>query len=512
VTRRHAFVLLVALSASDCLSPSRARSEDAPTTFKAGFAARDITPEVGMEAPGGYGKSYHRTVHDPCKVRAAVFDDGKARVAVVGIDALGVRRETVLKARKAIEERTGIPGDSVLISASHSHSSGPIVWIMPGEYDHASDLVKELAYDESTCVDPKYLATVEAALVDAVCEANDGRVAAKAGAGKGSEPTVAYNRRFLMKDGRAVTHPGLGNPDIVEPAGPVDPEVGVIGAWDAASPDKLLGCVVNFACHATTSPGGVSANYIYYLEKVIQGYYGKDAVVVFVAGASGDVTQVDNRSEFVNPTGDRWAQLVGGKVGAEALKVLLTMEPGTLAPVASASKVWMVPRRAPDPGRVKGARATVEGDRKKVDPAEWTFAKETLMLDALIAKEPEVEVEVQAVQVGPAVFVTNPAEYFCRYGLEIKAGSGFPLTFPVSLANGCVGYVPTEEAFGPQGGGYETRLTSYSNLVVTAGSQMRDAGIALARGLKPGAIPEPRRRPPFTGKPWPYGDVRPQVK
>jgi neutral ceramidase len=486
--------------------------QEKAATFQAGFAEADITPALGMEQPGGYGKSYHKTLHDPCKVRAAVFDDGNKRVAIVGIDALALHRQTVVKVRKLIRDKTGIPETSILIGASHSHSSGPVWGVMPGEYDHASPLVRKLAYETATVIDLKYLAQVEAALVEAVSQANECRVPVRAGIGKGIEDKVAFNRRFKMKDGSSVTHPGLGNPDIVEPAGPVDPEVGVIGAFDGKDSSKLLGCVVNFACHATTSPGGISANYIYYLEKVIQGYYGKNCVVVFVNGASGDITQVDNRSPYKYPAGDRWAQLVGGRVGAEALKVLLLMEPGSLAPVEARTTVWKHDRRAPSPERVKRCLELVQQEPAKVGAAEWTFARELLMLDAIMQKEPQAEVEVQAVQVGPAVFVTTPAEYFCHYGLDIKARSRFPFTFPVSLANGCVGYVPTEEAFSPTGGGYETRLTSYSNLEIGAGRRMRDEGIKLCGQLQPGAVPEAPRRPPFTGTPWTYGNVRPELK
>jgi neutral ceramidase len=495
---------LIALLLSATAGPA------AEPIFKAGFAERDITPEIGSEAPGGYGKSYHKSLHDPCKVRAAVFDDGKNRVALVGLDALFIHRQTVLAVRKAIAKKMGIPEGSILLGASHSHSSGPMSGVMPGEYDHAPKLVQKLAYDQSTVADPKYLDKVEKAIIEAVCHADESRVAAQAGIGKGIERTVAFNRRFKMRDGRTITHPGQGNPDIVEPAGPTDPEVGVIGVWD----DKkhLIGCVVNFSCHATTSPGGISANYICYLEKVIQGYYGKDAVVVFLNGASGDVTQVDNQSPYKNLDGERWAQLVGGKVGAEALKVLLTMEPGTLVPVEARTKVLQIKRRVPSPERVKDCLEMVQKEPSKVGQTEWTFAKEIVILDAKLQKEPVVEVEVQAVQVGPAVFLTTPAEYFCRFGLEQKAKSGFPFTFPVSLANGCVGYVPTEDAFGADGGGYETRLTSYSNLEITAGNKMRNAGLELAKGLKPGGVPVQAKPLPFAGQPWSYGNNRPEVK
>jgi hypothetical protein len=325
---------------------------------------------------------------------------------------------------------------------------------------------------------------------------------------------VAFPRRLRLKNGRSASHPGAGNPEIIEPAGPTDPHVGVVGAWDDKR--KLIGCVVNYACHATTGPGGASADYIYYVEKVLRGFFGPETVVVFLNGACGDVTQVDNQRKYdVKQSGEAAAELVGGRVGAEALKTLLSARPsaGALVPLAAKTRTLDIPRRKPSAERLnKSLEMARKGPPKAGDSTDWTFAKEIVLLDHLIKKQPVVPVEVQAIQVGPAVFLSNPAEYFCQLGLDIRAGSKFPFTFPVELANDCVGYVPTEEAMSPTGGGYETRLTAYSNLEPKAGTKIRDALIELSGTLTPGTVPEPPPIPPFKGEGWRYGNLPPELE
>lgn len=501
--RRREFLLTTAAG------PLWAQRWKSVPAMKVGFAETDITPEIGMEQPGGYGKAFHRSLHDSCKTRVAVFDDGVKRAAVVGLDALAVPHHLVLAVRKEIESRCGIPGEAVLINASHSHSSGPTGMVQPGEFDAAPPLIRTLAYEKSSMADARYLRKVHESIVKAVCDADAGRRELVCGVGSGVEDKAAYNRRIRMKNGRTFTHPGQGNPDMLKYAGPIDPEVGVIGAWTRTG--ELAGCIVNYACHATTSPGGISANWIYWLEKVIRGYYGPNVVVVFVQGASGDITQVDNLSPYAAPNGKEYAEIVGGRVGAEAVKTLLTMHRGSLAPVDYRQRLLKIPRRKPAATRVQAAYQMVAKEAKEAGVTEWTFAKETVLLDWLTQREPVADVEVQAIQAGPAVFVSNPAEYFVEFGLEIKQKSHFPFTFPASLSNGCVGYVPTEEALSESGGGYETRLTYYSNLEPSAGRQIAAAGIALANQMTPGLVPEAPKAKPAAG-PWQYGNVPPEVK
>lgn len=480
--------------------------------WRVGFAERDITPAIGSEQPGGYGKAFHKSVHDACKVRAAVFEDAGKRVALVGVDALVVPRTVVEEARGRIAKRCGISGERILIGASHSHSSGPVGMVLPGEYDAAPEWVKRLAYEKSSMADAAYLERVSEEIATAVTLADAGRRAMACSFGEGREERVAFNRRFRMKNGQTWTHPGQGNPDIVEPAGPIDPAVGVIGAWDASG--HLVGCVVNYACHATTNPGGISANWIYYLEETLRSLFGEGVVVVFLQGFCGDVTQVDNRSAERFPGGEEWARQVGGRVGLEAAKALLLEASGVSEPIEARQEMLRLARRVPSAAKVAAAREAVREAPQAGRETEWLFAKETVMLDAQLKQQPELTAEVQAIALGPVLIVGMPGEMFCQFGLDLRAGSRFPMTFPVELANGCVGYVPTEEAMSPSGGGYETRLTSYSSIEAAGGRKMVEAALRTAQDFRPGRLPRRERAAPFTADPrgigshpWSYGNV-----
>lgn len=482
-----------------------ATGEASESALRAGFAERVIAPQ---------GKQL-----DPCKARAFVVDDGTLRVALVGFDDIYIPRYAVLEIRQKVQERCGIDAGSIMIGASHTHAGGRIELVRPQDFEGLDDLTRRLfdQGEERNRAKQQYVAFVIDQTVEAIVEADANRTAVRIGFGSGREDKVSFNRRHHMKNGRTFTHPRQNNSDMLGYAGPIDPEVGVIGVWD--KDDTLLGCVVNFACHATTTRGRghTSADYIRYIEQVVRGTFGEQAVLVFLNGASGDVTQVDNLMTEARPlSGKAVSQFVGGRVGAEAVKVLFSMWVRTTDVTLNVkSEVLSIARRAPAPERVAEARRFIESAKTDPSPAkseQMTWMKNTVMLDALIRREPKAEVEVQAIQVGSAVFLGVPAEYFCQFGMDMKAASRFPWTFPVSLANGCVGYVPTEAAFSPAGGGYETRLTAYSNLVIDAGRLMADTAIHLANSMTPDEAPKLPPAPPFVPPLRIWGTAPPQLE
>ncbi len=479
------------------LSLSSAALANAAEAARAGFAETDITPAIGSEIPGNYFKQFHKSLHDPCKVRASYFENEGQAVWLIGIDALMVPRHIVEKVR----QRVG--STSILIGASHSHSSGPVGMVQPGEFDHAAPGVQHMAYRISSAADPAYLQLLEDRIVEAAQQARKNARATLWGYGEGAEGAAIFNRRIRMKNGITYTHPRPGNPGMVEAAGPIDPTVGVLGVFDETK--QLTGCIVNFACHATTSPGGISANWIYYMERAIRRQFGPGVIVVYLGGFAGDVTQVNNFDETDAPRGEEYAKLIGGRVGAEANKVLLSMQPTAPMPIQIATMKYVEGRRMPSPERLERAKAMVAQPAGERPTEAWTFAKEIVLLDAQLAKQKSVEIELQAIAIGPQAYLAAPGEIFTQIGLDIRKASKFKYTSPVSLANGCVGYIPTRDAFAENGGGYEQRLTSYTNLVPDAGPRLVRKASQLLSQLKPIDPPVRVKTAKFTA-PWDYGD------
>ncbi|MCS3920059.1 hypothetical protein Q2T83_02535 [Fervidibacter sacchari] len=74
-------------------------------------------------------------VHDLLHTTAAVLDDGERIVAVVSIDSLPVKSSLVAEARAQIRQACGILPEDVLITATHTHTGGPVADVFESEAD-----------------------------------------------------------------------------------------------------------------------------------------------------------------------------------------------------------------------------------------------------------------------------------------------------------------------------------------------------------------------------------------
>ena len=448
--------------------------------MKIGFSAANITPSYGMERPGGTGKAYHMGIHDNCWASACVMDDGEQAIAVVGLDTLSVKRSVVQAAREIITEAIGMPGEHVMVGASHTHSGGPVA---EGGFAAGADA--------------DYLRHLSRQIATAVIDANRRAEELQIGVGVGEAPGVAHYRRWYMKDGTMWSHPGGKKQDEMDrPHGELDPSVGVVGASDADG--NLKGCIVNFTCHGTTGlgvAGTSSSDWVHFLRKTLKDVFGEEFGVVFVNGACGDITQVDN----TQPPGTPWsgpfmARRVGMTVAGEAIKVLVQMPFAERLQVAGRSELIMLTPRDITPEMLQWAEAHLESDA--LVEGRWfpdkLWAREWIELAEINEIEPEIPAEVQALTVGGAAFVATPAEYFCALGNDIKRRSKFQPTFVVELANGCVGYVGTRDAYGedyiprddkPFNGGYETTPARSSKCAPGSGEQIADAIVELVNSM-----------------------------
>src|SRR6185436_3218812 len=177
---------------------------------------------LGLSINGNMGDIKARHVHDELHVRCLVLDDGQNRLALAVVDSCMVPREIFDEAKRRIQEQTGIQADHILMSATHTHSAPAATGIFQSDPD------------------PEYQRFLTVRIVDGVRRAANNLAPAKVGWGFGKVPGQVFNRRWKMKPGTVLKdpfggtndlvkmNPGVGNPDLVEPAGPTDPEVSIL--------------------------------------------------------------------------------------------------------------------------------------------------------------------------------------------------------------------------------------------------------------------------------------------
>ncbi len=234
---------------------------------------------------------------------------------------------------------------------------------------------------------------------------------------------------------------------------------------------------------------------------------GESSGVTYIYGCAGDITQIDNQSLSPLESGPESARQVGVSVGAEALKILMKAKRGDISTLKVIEDRMLLDRRKPSEKSLKEALKTVK--QWKRDTA-FNFAKSRLILGESIIHNPKLDVQVQAIQIGPLVILTFPGELFSIIGLRIKQQSKFPFTWVSSMVYS-IGYIPSTKALDPKtGGGYETRLDASTCLPGTD-DKMVAKGLELLGKLTPDPVPVGPQIKPVTTI-WEYGNNLPEME
>ena len=90
-----------------------------------GFGAVDITPPVGLKMCGALEPRISVGTTDPLMAKSFVATDGERRLAIVGVDIVGLPRATIDRAIAAIAARTDLAPDYIEYIVRHGLRSMP---------------------------------------------------------------------------------------------------------------------------------------------------------------------------------------------------------------------------------------------------------------------------------------------------------------------------------------------------------------------------------------------------
>lgn len=470
---------------------STARSEE----LRVGVATADITPGSDYPMSGYYHERLSTGIKDPLQAKAIVFRQGDLSAAFVVCDLIAISSDLSNEVRKRVQKQTEIPGDHVIVAATHTHT-GP-------DYGRELFCVTTGRPMPASAKERKpYVPQMIDAVTSAVVQAFEAARPMKLLAGTTVQRIpVAFHRRYLMKNGEIRTWIGLQDPNVLRTAGPIDPEVGMLLLRDPAE-DLPKAILSSHALHLDTVGGTLwSADYPFFIERTIQGTFGNKVISLFGNGCCGNINHIDPNAKERTST-----ESIGTSLGKTITSAVPQLAEVSMPQLQVRREVVKLPLQQSTPEQLENSKKLLREIEagKKADFYDHVDAYKRIVLEQL-RTNPNVDetmsligwglsatkagsgeslpVDVQVITLGRDVaIVALPGEVFVEYGLSIKNASPFKTTLVVELCNNVETiYIPTRNSFVPAqekfaSGGYEvvnsTTMPGSGELLVEAAVRM----------------------------------------
>ena len=446
----HSNALYLALILASTIPPHL--QGDSP--MQAAALAVDITPSYQPIRTAGYmhPRQVH-DIHDPLQARILVLDHAGITLVIGTIDNCVIPRVILDTIKTQASASTGIPSSHMLLSATHTHSAPPLtgLFLNDAENDYIPELITKVA--------------------NGIAKAFQRMEPARVGWASVTNKRHVFNRRWILRKGVSYENPlgsntdtvrmnpGYGNPDVSQPAGPVDPEILVMAL---SRLDGSLICVhANYSLHYVGGVQGLSADYFgafasALTKQIMQKQAGKPFLAMLSNGASGDINNLDYSLPKAPPKKAPYEQIryVAEDVATSVHQALMGIIWKDSVIMNIQQREILIGVRKADEEEMERCRKHLKVAQQK-DLSQWTrteiYARESVLLDAFPDR---VAMLLQAVRIGQIGIYALPMETFAEIGIQLKNESPLEHQMIMELANGYNGYLPTPAQHAM--GGYET--------------------------------------------------------
>jgi len=172
------------------------------------------------------------------------------------------------------------------------------------------------------------------------------------GAASGIEGRVAFNRRFVMRDGTAVTHPWTGSPEIRYAEGPIDPEVGVLCLRN--SEEKVIAAMLHFTSHPNHGypQNYISADWPGAWSDGVREIFGEQCVPLVLNGCCGNI----HHTNHLDPHHVEGHHMMGEKLTETTREIVTRIEFDEAGVLDWRSEIFPIPWRDIEPSVFEEAR------------------------------------------------------------------------------------------------------------------------------------------------------------